>query len=37
MDDRVVEHYKGQLDKINVHSTAKEKMLQKYAVKGEVV
>jgi len=31
MDDRVVEHYKGDLDKMNVHPEAKEKLLEKYA------
>ncbi|GAA5562239.1 alkane 1-monooxygenase [Acinetobacter seifertii] len=30
MDERVVEHYKGDLSKINMHVDVKEKMLEKY-------
>ena len=36
MDDRVVEHYKGNMEKINIHPDAKEKILEKYAEQVEV-
>ena len=36
MDDRVVEHYKGNLEKINVYPKAKQKILEKYAEQAEI-
>ncbi len=36
MDDRVVEHYKGDLSKINMHVDVKEKMLEKYIEQNNV-